>query len=201
MVKTNMHIHSKYSWDSKMEIPRIAKILVENNAQYAVLIDHVELDRETLDCILLEGIEISEPHWYPDKVEYLLEHTDLDFIMGSIHKIDKNGKSDLDKKRITYLYYKGDYSDNSQVKEIITAIKEHDRIIEVNTSAKKRANLNLFPSIDKLSYYKLVNSDVTIGTDAHRYNELTDNLEQAELVCQEIGLESVIYQKRKKTRI
>lgn len=201
MVKTNMHIHSKYSWDSKMEIPRIAKILVENNAQYAVLTDHVELDRETLDCILLESIEISEPHWHPDKVEYLLEHTDLDFIMGSIHKIDKNGKSDLDKKRITYLYYKGDYSDNSQVKEIITAIKEHDRIIEVNTSAKKRANLNLFPSIDKLSYYKLVNSDVTIGTDAHRYNELTDNLEQAELVCQEIGLESVIYQKRKKTRI
>ena len=85
MIKTNMHIHSKYSWDSKMEIKEIARILVENNVRYATLTDHVELDREDVNFVLkkilarhteikevneqyegklklLEGMEISEPH-------------------------------------------------------------------------------------------------------------------------------------------
>lgn len=249
MVKTNLHIHSKYSWDSNMEVSEIVRILVEHNIRYAALTDHVELDREDLDFILkkllvrhteikeinekyegklklLEAVEISEPHWYLDKVKYLIEHTNLDFIMGSIHKIDKTGKSGFDKKEITYQYYKEmlkmiekgsfdilghldyinryygkDYSDDNQIREILIAIKEQNKIIEINTSARRRANLNLFPSIDKLNRYKLVGNYITIGTDAHRYHELTDNLEQAEIACQEIGLEPVIFQKRKKTRI
>ena len=146
--------------------------------------------------------------------------------MGSIHKIDKSGTTDLDKKRITYLYYKEmlkmiekgnfdvvghldyinryygkDYSEYNQVKEVLEAIKEHKKIIEINTSAERRVGLNLFPSIDKLTRYRLVDTSVTIGTDAHRYHELADNLEQAEMACQEFGLEPVIFQKRKKTRI
>lgn len=87
MINTNMHIHSKYSWDSKMEIEDIARILVENDIPYASLTNHVEFDREDLHYVLsklsarhleikqvnekyegkltlLESVEISEPHWY-----------------------------------------------------------------------------------------------------------------------------------------
>lgn len=250
MIKTNMHIHSKYSWDSKMEIEDIARILVENDIQYAALTDHVEFGREDLHYVLsklsarhlevkqvnekyegkltlLEAVEISEPHWYQDKVERLLGHTDLDFIIGSIHKIDRNAKTELEKRKITYFYYKEmlkmiekgnfdvlghmdyinkyyqkDYSNFRQIQEILEAVKEHQKVIEINTSAERRAGLNLFPSIGKICNYQLINGNyVTIGTDAHSENELVDNLEQAEYLTQEIGLEPVIFQKRKKTRI
>lgn len=99
-------------------------------------------------------------------------------------------------------YYGLDYSDYYQVKEVLCAIKEHNKIIDINTSVERRAGLNLFPSIDKVCRYKLlIGNYVTIGTDAHRGDELVDNLEQAEYLTQEIGLEPVIFQKRKKTRI
>ena len=70
-------------------------------------------------------------------------------------------------------------------------------MIEVNTSAERRAGLNLFPSIDKICRYKLVSDYVTIGTDAHRENELVDNLESAEYLSEEIGLQPVIFETRK----
>ena len=110
MIKTNMHIHSKYSWDSKMELEDIAKILIENNIRYATITDHVEFDREDMMYIrrkfserdyeidhlnekhqgkltLLKGVEISEPHLYPKQVEELANIFPFDFIMGSIHNI------------------------------------------------------------------------------------------------------------------
>ena len=36
MVNQNMHIHSKYSWDSKMQIEEIAKILYKNGIKYFI---------------------------------------------------------------------------------------------------------------------------------------------------------------------
>ena len=240
-----MHIHSKYSWDSKMELEDIARILVENGITYAALTDHVEFDREEIMFVrrkfsqrdreineinkqyegklkLLKGVEISEPDLYPDQVKELTDAFDFDFVMGSIHHIP-NLKESENKPYVTYLYYKRmlemieagqidvvghldyinryykkDYSDFQQVTEILHAIKEHNQIIEINTSAERRAGLNLFPSIDKICRYKLVSDDVIIGSDAHRENELADNLEQAEYLSEEIGLNPVIFEKRKK---
>lgn len=245
MIKTNMHIHSKYSWDSKMELEDIAKILVENNIRYAAITDHVEFDREDIRYIrrklsgrdyeinhlnekyqdkltLLKGIEISEPHLYPKQIETLTEAFNFDFLMGSIHNIP-NLKTSENKRYVTYLYYKEmlrmiessevdvighidyinryykeDFSEYNQVKEVLEAVKDSGKIIEINTSAERRAGLNLFPSIDKICRYKLVSDYVTIGSDAHRLHEVPDNLEQAEALCQEIGLKPVIYQKRKR---
>lgn len=245
MVNENMHIHSKYSWDSKMEINEIAKILVENNIRYAAITDHVEFNRESLLWILinlkirnleieeinkqydgkltlLKAVEISEPHLYKEKVEALTE-LGLDFIMGSIHDIDKTAKTVLEKelafikyykellkmvesKQINvvghldyiYKYYDRDYSNIHQVSEIMEAIKDNNQIIEINTSALRRKGTNVFPDIAKIGLYKLRQDDIMIGTDAHRYSELTDNLEQANLIINELNLRPVIYQKRKR---
>jgi len=245
MIKTNMHIHSKYSWDSKMELEDIAKILIENNIRYATITDHVEFDREDMMYIrrkfserdyeidhlnekhqgkltLLKGVEISEPHLYPKQVEELANIFPFDFIMGSIHNIP-NLKTSENKRYVTYLYYreilkmiesssvdvighidyinryyKEDFSEYNQVKEVLDAVKENGKIIEINTSAERRAQLNLFPSLDKICRYKLVGDYVTIGSDAHRLPEVPDNLEQAEYLCEEIGLKPVIFEKRKK---
>lgn len=253
MVRQNMHIHSKYSWDcekdGKMEIEEIARILYQNGIRYAAITDHVEFDREPLPYVLtkfkvrnleidranelyqgkvtlLKAVEISEPHLYKDQVEALNE-LNLDFIMGSIHKIVKNAKTDYEKIHAKYLYYSEimkmieksqidvvghlDYIDKYygrghyscyQVDDLIAAIVEKDLVLEINTSGKRRANFDLFPSINKICEYKILGgNNITIGTDAHEYNELIDNLEQAESIIDEIGLKPTIHQKRRRIKL
>lgn len=241
-----MHIHSKYSWDSSMDLETIANILIEEGIEYAAITDHVEFDRESLNFVLskflirhqeinqinekyegklklLKAVEISEPHWYKEQVKWLIEKREFDFIMGSIHcypKIAEKANHEIG----TYLYYremlkmveenqidvvghldyinryyKTDVSDPKQVDEVLLAIKEHKQIIEINTSAKRRAQLELFPSKDKITRYKLLGGNyVIVGTDAHRENELVDNLEQAEDISRKTGLEPVTFEKRKR---
>ncbi len=249
MIKQNMHIHSNYSWDSKMDIDTIAKILVENNISYGALTDHVELDREPLPYVitklkirnvdidrinqqyqgkltLLKAVEISEPHWYPDQVEKLSQEVELDFIMGSVHSIPKDIESKYGREDATYQYYREilemiradqidvvghldyinryyekDYSFFRQVTDVLDAIKEHNMIIEINTSAERRCHLNVFPSLDKICRYRFRQNEIIIGTDAHTPNELTDHLEQAEVITNELGLKPVIYQKRKRINL
>lgn len=248
MTKENMHIHSNYSWDSKLELEDIVETLIQNNISYGALTDHVEFNKEPLPYVLtklkirnqhidnlnkkydgkiklLKGVEISSPHLYKSQVDALSE-LDLDFLMGSIHKTDKSAKTISEKKIAFYEYYQNviamvkekqidvighmdyikryydkDYSDISQIIEILDIIKQNDIILEINTSAERRCGQNLFPSIDKIVLNKVRNDLVVIGTDAHRKNELVDNLEQAEYLIEELGLKPVIFQKRKKKKI
>jgi len=249
MERQNMHIHSKYSWDSKMELEEIAKILFENRIKYGAITDHIEFDREPVPyiltklkirnleierineiyqgkLILLKAAEISEPHLYKDKVKQL-EELELDFLMGSLHNFNLEAKTDVEKTRTTYFYYrellkiveanqvdvighidyinrkyKKDYSQSSQILELVKAINEKNMIIELNTSAKRRANLNIFPSSTKVCNYKLTGGkNIIIGTDAHDYDELLDNLEAGERLANEINLKPVIFQKRKRINI
>lgn len=244
----NMHIHSKYSYDSKMEIDSIAKILAEKGIKYAAITDHVEFNREPLSYVLmklkfrnleidhinylyrgkiklLKAVEISEPHLYKSKVEELKD-LDLDFIMGSIHNTEKSFNTKSEKVHSYYLYYREllkmieanqidvighldyinryynqDYSLPNQVNEVIKAIKEHNQIIEINTSAKRRCNFNTFPNLEKLAHYKLNQSEITIGTDAHQYDELVDNLTYVDNITEELDLKPVVFQKRKRINL
>lgn len=250
MLKENMHIHSKYSWDcvkyGKMEIAEIAKILYENGIRYGAITDHVEFDREPLPYVLtslkvrnleidrvneiydgkvtlLKAVEISSPHLYIDKVK-ALEELDLDFLMGSIHKMIRNAKTPTDKIHASYLYYSEllkmiesqtvdvighidyinryydkDYSFAYQISDIMKAISENHQIMEINTSAARRIDKDTFPSLEKICIYKLSgNNEVTIGTDAHQYSELTDNLDNIDKIINTLDLKPVIYQKRKR---
>lgn len=175
---------------------------------------------------LLKAAEISSPHLYKERVKALNE-LDLDFIMGSIHHIKRKHQTNYDRIHANYLYYyemlrmieanqvdviahldyvdryhdKG-YSSMYQVSDVIKAIREKDLIIEINTSASRRINCQTFPSIEKLCSYNLLGGNqVMIGTDAHQYKELLDNLEQGEKIASELGLKPVIYQKRKRINI
>lgn len=242
----NMHIHSKYSFDSKMEIEKIAEVLLDEGIKYAAITDHIEFNREPMSYILmkfkirnleierinemyqgklklLKAVEISEPHLYRNKVEEL-KTLDLDFIMGSIHNTEKKFKTKLEIAHSYYLYYREllkmveanqidvvghldyinnyynkDYSSIYQVDEVIRAIKEHDQVIEINTSAERRCGLNTFPRLEKICYYNLLGENyVTVGTDAHHYDELSDNLENADIITKQLKLKPVIFEKRKR---
>lgn len=250
MVKENMHIHSKYSWDcakyGKMEIAEIAQLLYESGIKYGAITDHIEFDREPLPyvitklkvrnleidrvndiydgkVILLKSAEISSPHLYVDKVKSL-EELDLDFLIGSIHKIIRNATTSTDKIHVYYLYYREilkmiesqtvdvighidyinkyydrDYSSIYQITDIMKAISENHQIMEINTSAARRIGKDTFPSLEKMCTYKLSgNDEITVGTDAHQYSELTDNLDSIDETINTLGLKPVIYQKRKR---
>lgn len=250
MVKANNHIHSEFSWDSRMSIDEIAKILRNANIRYGTITDHIEFNQEACsyaltkleirklaleatnkiekgNVTLLSGVEISEPHQYKDKVSSL-KSVGLDSVYGSIHNFINCAQTESDIKfayrkyydeilkmidadqidvvaHLDYInrYYDKDYSDMSQVREVLQALIEKDMALEINTSAKRRTQIKLakydiFPTIDKLEmYFDLGGEKIVIGSDAHKSSELTDNLDITEkypiLKQKKIG----IYKQRK----
>lgn len=106
--RADMHIHSCFSWDSKLNLEPIAEKLDKKHIGYGALTDHVEFafqpEPEVLYMLnkrnkelaklegkhkveLLRGIEISEPHLYPAEMEILKDRDDLDYVLGSIHHV------------------------------------------------------------------------------------------------------------------
>ncbi len=247
---SNMHIHSKYSWDCKMELETIVERLIESGIYYAGICDHIEFNFEKEEEIIekfkirnleidklnekyfgkikiLKGAEISSPHLYLAKVERLAE-LNLDYLMGSIHKIDRKAKTEEEKKIGTYnyyqdvlrmikanqvdvighldyinRYYKKDYSDESMIEEIFNVIKDNNQIIEVNTSSFRRGyHYSLsFPSSEKLGMYRKYKQEITIGTDSHKLDELNYMLEENTFIAKELLLKPVIFEKRKMIKL
>ncbi len=124
--KGDMHIHSKYSWDSEMDIATIVENAERNKLKYVGIADHVDFGNEaTLDVIdrikrrneeidklqestdvkILKGLEVGEPHLYLDEMEYLKRVPDLDYIIGSIHFIKRKSLGALKCKDRINKYY------------------------------------------------------------------------------------------------
>lgn len=250
MRASDMHIHSKYSWDSKMEIENAVNKLIKSGIYYAGICDHVELNFEKVEDVIekfkirnleidelnekytdkiriLKGAEISSPHLYPDQVKKLSE-LDFDYLMGSIHKLDRKAKTPDEKKKSTYLYYleilkmvkanqvdiighidyinryyKDDYSDPNLLKEIFNELETNNLIIEVNTSAPRRTEglYSSFPNIEKMEMYAKRKKEITLGTDAHKESELDNMLSENSYIVNRKGLEPVIFEKRKMLKI
>ena len=51
MVRENMHIHTKYSWDCNLEIRDIVKYLYNSEIKYMAFTDHVEFNAFDFDLI------------------------------------------------------------------------------------------------------------------------------------------------------
>ena len=217
-VRENMHIHSKYSYDSQMEIDKIAAILVENDIRYGAITDHVNFDRSTVSEVisrikmrnleideinekykgklkLLKGMEVDVPHKHAKEFKEI-SVLDLDVIMGSVHIIPK-ATTELQERNFTYQYYneilemvkfggidivghldyinryyQNDFCDINILSKILTAIRYSDMVLEINTSAERRCQKMYCPHPDKLRKYRQIKNEVTIGTDAHKYDEL-----------------------------
>ena len=80
-------------------------------------------------------------------------------------------------------------------KEENDTIISNDIALEINSSASRRINEFSFPNDEKLKLYQQMGgSKVTIGSDAHRLNEVFDNIEN---VSQKYDFNKGIYLKRK----
>ena len=125
-VMENMHIHSKYSHDSEMEIDKITEILVSNGIRYAAITDDIDFGKEDIKEVsskikirnleidslnekykgkikLLKGIEVDSPHRHAKEFKEI-STLDIDVIIGSVHNIPK-AKSELEERNFTYQYY------------------------------------------------------------------------------------------------
>lgn len=110
MGKADMHVHSKYSFDSKTKIKEIIEVAEKKKLDYVAITDHIEFANQPINEVihriknrnnkidelqnttkvkLIKSVEISEPHLYSDEVDQLLENNDieLDLIIGSIHHV------------------------------------------------------------------------------------------------------------------
>lgn len=148
------------------------------------------------EITLIKAVEISNPELYLKELESL-NKLDLDYIIGSNHILPKNNSEkeilNYYKKILTiiknggidtighldYLRRKVDDNniDNCIIEEIFKELIKRKIALEINTSAIRRKGLDSFPSQIKLDLYKKLGGNiVTIGSDAHRINEIYDSI-------------------------
>lgn len=163
--------------------------------RYEVYKSEIErLQEENPDITLIKGVEFSNPELYPHELEEV-NKLDIDYIIGSNHikpsdasereillyykrileMVKRGGIDSLG--HLDYLRRKVDDSSipNDFIKEIYSYLIVNDMALEINSSAVRRCNFDSFPSEEKLNLYKSINgSKVTIGSDAHRLNEIYD---------------------------
>lgn len=184
--------------------------------RYKVYRDEIEeLQEKYPNITLLKGAEISNPEIYRKELEEL-NKLDLDYIIGSNH-ITPASSSELDILKyyksildivteggidslghLDYLRRKYDDSfiTNEIIEEILSVMIKNNITLEVNTSAKRRKNLDSFPSQEKMMIYKNLGGDkITIGSDAHRLNEIYDNIPEVSENYQDLN--QGVYVKRK----
>lgn len=206
MILKGGHLGLKYmAFTEHLEFGQIT--LKQFINRYQVYSNEIErLKEEYPDITLIKGVEFSNPEKYPKELE-AVNKLDLDYIIGSNHESPKDN-SELEilnyyKKilvmvklggidslgHLDYLRRKHDdsFGDNESLKrtrddilrEIYSNIIKNDIALEINSSAVRRNGLDSFPSNEKLELYKECGGEkVTIGSDAHRLNEIYDAIPQ-----------------------
>ncbi|EYE87546.1 histidinol phosphate phosphatase [Fervidicella metallireducens AeB] len=119
------HIHTTYSIDGHNSINEICDQAIKSGLKEIAITDHFELsslDDNYMDFNIIgylseishanelykgklkikSGIELGQPHMYPDIVKKLLQCNQLDYIIGSLHKLpDSTDFSEIDYSKYT----------------------------------------------------------------------------------------------------
>ncbi|HET9780572.1 MAG TPA: histidinol-phosphatase HisJ family protein [Candidatus Dormibacteraeota bacterium] len=113
-VPPDLHVHTEWSWDAphgsmersceralQLGLPAIAFTehadwAIVHEGQHPVDIhgyfDAVERCRAAFPSLrILTGVELGEPHWFPEETAAILAAGPLDQVLGSIHSIRLNG--------------------------------------------------------------------------------------------------------------
>jgi histidinol-phosphatase (PHP family) len=247
-MKIDMHVHTEFSCDSKAKMEKYIEVAMQKNVDGICFTDHVDYNIEDFGfgfynkykyfeainqyktnakCMLLSGIEFSEPHLYKREFEELSQ-IPYDFIIGSIHWIGnlfpcKEVRERYSAKEFYSMYwdevlktveyggfqclghidfpkrYYGEIVyEESQMKKIFDTMLNNNIVLEVNTSSIRKGVLESMPGLELLQIYKECGGKyVTIGSDAHIEDDLAADFGQVEELIGQVGLEKVYFKDKK----
>lgn len=214
MIKRGMDLGLKYmAFTEHLELGQITIKQFLN--RYKVYCDEISRLQEKYPNIkLIRGVEFTNPEKYPKELE-IVNGLDIDYIIGSNHELPKQ----YDEKEILEYYkkilqiaklqgidslghidyirrkYDDSFVPNDLIREIYNYLIENDIALEINSSAKRRKGLDSFPSKNRLELYKEMGGEkVTIGSDAHRLDEIYDDVSD---IDKENDFNKGVYIKRK----
>ncbi|NIM95119.1 MAG: histidinol-phosphatase HisJ family protein [Anaerolineales bacterium] len=144
MIPQDYHIHTNFSCDSSATMSSMCQIAIKKGIHeigFSEHLDHHPKDEctgffrveewwEELDrcrekfrgeLIIRAGIEISEPHQYPDEVDALLGAFPWDYALGSLHWIDDD------------IVFEEDYFHRSEREAYVDYLNELESMVEVGT--------------------------------------------------------------------
>lgn len=126
MTQFDTHMHSLYSFDSKMTLEEMRSSALNHNLSGIVITDHVELEDKLLALLsgykkeserskqikslsslklkILNGIEISEPYLRMREMP-LIHQLPVDVILGSVHEIIRSQVEERDINQAYNDYY------------------------------------------------------------------------------------------------
>lgn len=256
---SDYHIHSTHSFDSIQKIEHAVLKAISININEICFTEHVSFDPEdksykTFDFKDYEkeieelsfkyngkikiktGIEAGEIHLFKDEFKQYFKENRLDFIIGSVHNLNKKGlNANLRENGVSTTYENyfnevlklvtecnfdvlghldivqryafkidGIYNFNTYkdiIHEILKTIISSGKGIEVNTSGLKQ-NL-LFPKFEILQMYRDLKGEIiTVGSDAHNYDRVGENIEYTYDILKNIGFKYIFtFENRKATGI
>lgn len=177
---------------------------------------------------LLAGIEFGEPHLYTDALQNLsvypydmiigsihwvgdkfpcqqvrTEYTAKEFFLlywQEMLKTVRTGYFDvLGHMDFPKRYYGEVWYDEKMINEIFGRLLEKDAVIEINTSSLRKGAPEPMPGRRLLEQYKAAGGRyVTIGSDAHRTEDLCADYAEAKKLLAETGLQEAVYRQRKR---
>jgi len=214
MIKRGIELGLKYmAFTEHLEFGQIT--LKQFLNRYKVYLEELNhLQEKYQDIQLIKGVEISNPEMYCKELEEI-HKLDMDYIIGSNHQLPKKQtKKEIYNYYLTILkmvklggidslghidYIRRKFDDSfidiDIIKEIYSYLIKNDISLEINSSAIRRKKLDSFPSDEKIKLYiECGGSKITIGSDAHRLNEIYDGIKK---IDEEYDLEKGVYIKRK----
>lgn len=108
---SDYHLHSEYSFDSNEKIDNICKKALVEDIKEIVITDHLEVqDKDTYpdfrdrkkeilrlteryrgELVIKSGVEIGQPHYDYSAVQKIVESSEFDFILASLHIVKEFG--------------------------------------------------------------------------------------------------------------
>ncbi|MCY6371043.1 histidinol-phosphatase HisJ family protein [Clostridium ganghwense] len=166
------HLHSQHSFDGKSTLSAICNSAVNKGIKEVCFTEHFSVDPEvptygyldfhkyfseidecknkySKNLIIRKGVEICEPHLNSKKLQQTLKDKDLDFIIGSVHNIDKLKLRNYIKNKNNFEAYKGYF------KEVYNAVSLGDMDILGHLDLLKRYAYNdlgnyIFPKFEDI---------------------------------------------------
>lgn len=189
--------------------------------------DRLEQVKAGSELRLLSGMEFSEPHLYDRQLEALSVYpydfiigsvhwvgdmfpcqevrdkiAAADFYSlywEEVRKaVERGGFDCLGHIDFPKRYYRELVYEDKEIVKIFEIMHRNHIILEINTSSLRKGLSETMPDKTLLQLYKQTGGEyVTIGSDAHREEDLGEGIEEAARLINELNLKQVIFQKRK----